>query len=792
MMSRSRWVGGLERKLWRALFRAALGRRLPIAEGVIETPHAKAPVRIGRDAHGVAYITAGDDADAWFGLGFCQGQDRGFQLEGLLRLVRGTLAEIVGEPGVPIDRVARRLGFRRAAVRQIGNLEPRVREALEAFARGVTEGVLRGTRRRPHELALLRAAPTPYEAADVLGVSKALGLLLSANWDLELARLEILVEDGPEALADLHPDFAREPPLVLPPGASVRPALDSLSADLLALVGGGGSNSWAIAGSRTASGRPLVANDVHLEPVLPSSFYLARVAAPGWAVAGAALAGTPVMVVGHNGALSWGVTAGLVDNTDLFIEEVGSDGRSVRGPHGFEPCDTFREVIAVRGREPLTERVLVTPRGPIVGSALEQSPIAISLSATWLEPRPMVGLFEAYRARSCAELRAALRAWPSVSLNVVGADSAGSIAWQLAGDVPLRRKGLGTVCRAAWDPDSGWEPSPVAFEALPHAVDPPTGFVASANNEPTSSTGAFLGADWIDGYRMARITEALGARADWDVEAAAALQLDLESLPWRELRPFLLEAPVADPDARRGRGLLSSWDGVVSPTSTGAAVFEVFLSELAGRVVEAKAARAAGPRPAGRAPPLARFSAMGMRPVERLVELLRTQPEGWFERPWPDEIADALGSAVRRLRASHGDSPERWSWGRVRPLRLRHPLGRRAPLQHVFDLGPIGWGGDANTISQAATPPLVPTGNPLFVATLRMVVEVGAWDEASFVVAGGQSGNPVSPYYADQVPLWRRGRGLAIAWSPERVAEAVTTTLELRPPHEREAARAAD
>jgi penicillin amidase len=777
----SRLLPERNRAPWRLLFGALLGRRLPITQGNLEVPALVDPVQVGRDEHGVVYVSAAHSSDAWFGLGFCQGQDRAFQLECLARVVRGTLAEALGPSAIDIDRLARRLGFRRIAEAQLGTLDAAIAGSLEAFARGVGEGMRRGARRYAHELALLRIPPTPFDAADVLGVSKLMGLALSANWDLELARLKVLAEDGPEALTALHPFYAEEPEAGFDRGPALSAAVDSVGDAIGGFLGlGGASNAFALAGSRTASGRALVANDVHLDPSLPNYFYLASVRTPEWGVAGAALAGTPVVVTGHNGTVAWGVTAGLVDNTDLFIEDIGPDRRSVREGEHFVPCRCITERIAVRGGPPVTEQVLVTERGPIIG-ADPTGRVGISLSATWLDPRPMEGLFRAHRARTCAQMRADMRAWPSVSLNVVAADSTGSISHQLIGGVPRRRKGYGSVPRAGGDPGAGWAADRVAFEDMPHVGDPGSGFVCNANNEPPNHRGPFLGRDWIDDYRFDRLTEVLSARSDWNLAGAGSLQMDLHSMPWRRLRPVLLAIPCDTADARRACLLLAGWDGWLGATSAPAAVFELFLAEMARRVVAHKAIRSMEWGVGRGVTPLTSFSAMGLRQVSFLCTLLVDQPEGWFERPWPQEMSDALGAVIARLRARRGPRAGDWAWGRVRPLRFPHPAGARKPLDLVFNAGPLPWGGDVNSVSQAAAPPLDALGNPLLVATTRMVVEVGEWDAARFVIAGGQSGNPCSRNYEDLLGPWRRGEGIPIAWSGRMRAEVIRSTLTLSP-----------
>jgi penicillin amidase len=486
--------------------------------------------------------------------------------------------------------------------------------------------------------------------------------------------------------------------------------------------------------------------------------------------------------VGHNGTAAWGNTAGLLDNTDLFIEEIGSDGKSVRVGDAFVPCECRKEVILVKGGDPVEEDVLITPRGPIIGPALDGEVGAISLRATWLDIRPLRGLSEVHRARSYDEFRRGFEQWPALSLNMVYADTSGTVGWQLVGEVPRRKKGWGTIPLSGSDPEVGWRDDPIPFDEMPHVKNPENGFVATANNRPTvGERGPFLGEDWVDGYRVARIVEELGARSNWDLSSTQALQMDQKSLPWRELRGIILDIPAQTDDARRALDLMRNWDGVVAAESPASAMFEVFLVEMTKRMVQARAPRAA-PWALGKGfTPLVPHSLLSVRRVNQLVRLTREQPMGWFERTWPEEMADALSTAARSLRERYGNEPSRWAWGRIRPLTLRHPMGGRKPLGRVFNLGPFAWGGDANTVAQASVDPITATGNPLFIASLRMVVDVGNWNEAKFAMPGGQSGNPLSPHYRDLLPLWQRGEGAPIAWSPANVDKATQSTLRLVP-----------
>ncbi len=768
----------------RAVMRLIFGRRLPLSSGDLTVSGIEAPVRIRRDTFGVAYIDAAGDVDAWYGLGFCHGQDRAFQLEGLRRVVNGTLAELIGPDGLAIDRLSRRIGFAHSAAEQLDVLDHDVRAMGDAYARGVTEGAKLGSPKPAHEFALLKTAPTGYVAADAIGMLKLMSFLLASNWDSELLRYKILTADGPEAVAALDPTYPEWLPVTDPPGGSSGPAMERLAEDLAVFgekVGfGGGSNNWAIAGSKTVTGRVIVANDPHLTPSHPSHWYLARVSTPEWTAAGATFVGVPGFPVGMNGHGAWGVTAGLIDNTHLFLEAV--DGDSVREGEAYVPCNVRVETIAVKGEDPVTERILEGPRGPIVGPALDGEIGAISMRAVWLDPRPITGLLRVHRARDFGEMREMFSTWPGLPLNIVAGFATGDIGWQLVGEAPQRKKGWGTVPLAGWDPETGWAEDTISVEALPHALNPETGFLATANNRPTTDgIGPYVGVDFIDGYRLARIVEVLGTRDDWDLDAVAELQMDRTPIPWQEMREVVLDAPILNDTVRRAQEMLREWEGVASPDSVAATVYEFFVAEMAHRIVAAKAPNSAEWALGRGFTDLSPESIVFARWTGRLVRLLNERPSGWFAQGWESEIADALEATYRALSQRYGDDESGWAWGVVRPLTFKHPVGERKPMDRVFNLGPFPWGGDANTVSQAAVSFRDPAANSHFVASMRMAVEVGNWDANRFVLPGGQSGNPMSPHYDDQLERYRTGRAITIAWSADAVEAATRETLELRP-----------
>jgi penicillin amidase len=756
----------------RTLLRA-LGRRRPKTRGEIRVPGLQGEVGIGRDRWGIPHVEATSDADAWFALGFCHGQDRAFQLELIARAGRGLLAELLGRAALPIDRLSRTLGFQRVARAQVRRLDPDVLATLQAYVAGINAASECSA--RPHELVLLRSTPSAWSVEDVLAFGGLQSLALAGSWDTELARQAILEADGPEALATVDPTYGPWLPVVTPPGARAGEPVARLAADVALLrdvVGAaGGSNAWAVAGSRTASGAPILANDPHLAPAVPPPWYLAHLRTPDWELAGASFVGGPAFPTGHNGHAAWGITAACTDSADLFCEELSADGRTARGPDGTEPVERVVEIIPVRGGPPVVEEVLVTRRGPIVSGLLDGG-IArtLSMRATWLEPVPVRGFLGVHLAREFATFREAFRSWPGPSLNVVYADAGGHVGWQLVGTLPRRRAGSGMLPLPAWE--AGWGPEHLPFDDLPWTLDPATGFVASANNAPRvdAPDAPFLGADWLDGYRAARIVEVLDGRSDWDVGGSMALQLDTTCVPWRDLREIVL----ASAPAGRPADLLRDWDGQVAADSAAASVYELLVSELAcalAREMAPNGWRWAVGSGFGLAVPRTTF---GARTLSPLVSRLRSGRG-------TERIPEALASAEATLRERGGPDPAGWAWGRVRQLSLLHPLGARRPLDRAFNVGPVPLGGDSNTPAQAGVHPLTPLANPGAIANQRTVVDLGDPERSRFVLAGGQSGNPLSPHYADLFEVWRRGEGVPIAWSRAAVEAATVDRLVLRP-----------
>ncbi len=457
---------------------------LPQTRGHLVLHGPKAEIRIERDADGIPLITARDDDDAAFGLGFVHAQDRLFQMELARRYAAGRLAEIFGPEALPADREMRVLGLYRAAAAAIPFLSPQMNRVLDAYAAGVNAFIASRRGARPPEFLLLRFAPEPWRAADSLAWGKLMALRLDGNFRGELLRAQMARSIPAADLAFLYPEYPADAPTTLAQMLPIyrRLGLGRLYGALPPAVGPiYASNNWVVDGRHSASGKPLLANDPHLELAAPGPWYLARLKTPEGEIAGATAAGVPVVVIGHNAHIAWGFTTTTSDVEDLFVEKVDpADPARYLTPQGSAPFIVRREKILVRGAAPVDITVRATRHGPVLSDVLPPGTAdpgyVLALSATLLVPqdRSAEALWEAGHATDWPSFHAAWRNFVGPPQNVVYADDAGTIGFIAPGLVPIRRSGDGWMPAPGWTGDHDWQGF-IPFDALPSAVNPSIG-----------------------------------------------------------------------------------------------------------------------------------------------------------------------------------------------------------------------------------------------------------------------------------------------------------------------------
>jgi penicillin amidase len=878
-------------------------QRLPQTRGTLRlrTACLRAPVEILRDRWGVPHIYARNVHDLMFAQGFVHAQDRLWQMDFQRRLVAGRLSEVIGAATLDVDRWLRILSLRRVAEAEVALVNGEPRAALNAYVEGVNAHIARGP--LPIEFTLLRYRPEPWTVADTLSWPKMLSWMLSVNWESELLRAQLITRLGPERAAELEPAYFGQWPTIVPSSAlhDVRelhsrttgseynsepsppsPGLHDVrelhsrttgsecnSEPSLGLwepcrSGGLGSNNWVIAGSRTATGAALLANDMHLLMGTPAIWYENHLVSqsdpavahplqgtePNLHVTGVTFPGIPGVVAGHNAHVAWGFTNGFPDVQDLYVEHLR---RTADGRVQYEYCGAWLdaqvryEEIRVKAAPPVVEEVIVTRHGPIIdalASDLTACPLVetsqsarpagaglpwpdwpsgqdgltvppgtvgdrperdiwdgIALRWTALEPDWMThALYAMNRARDCLEFRQALREWAAPVQNVVYADTAGDIGYSFPGRVPIRAKGDGRVPVPGWTGEYEWV-GYVPFEELPHLLNPPQGYIATANNRVVGDDYPYpLGSDFCVGDRAQRIVELIESRPQVDIPFIRQMQFDQVSPTGRVVAGYLGGLAADDPELAAVVQIMRDWDGHLAADSPAAAVHEVFVRRMIALLLADKlgelTVRYAGKGPT---PQIAEGSMFGHRSWEWLQKVLAEPESPWFAEAagagltWarlfgltvPRDARDqvmrlALRQTVDFLKAELGPKPADWAWGKLHTLTYSHVLGSVPPLDRLFNRGPYPLGGDGTTVWATGASQHDLSSQGVIGPPYRFIVDLGDLRNSLALLAPGQSGHPASPHYGDQIAAWFTGGYHPMLWEREDVERQAVGRLELQ------------
>ncbi len=756
-------------------------RPLPKVRGTIELEGLHGRVRVRRDRWGVPHIEADDRRDLHFAQGFCHGQDRLWQMSFYRRVVQGRVAEFAGEDGLPVDRLMRTLGIRRAAEREAAALDPELRETLERVCAGANAAAA-AARAKPLEMQLLRLEWEPWQPVDMLSLGKLLAFGLSTNWERELLRADMVRELGPELTARLDPTYPADNPVVTQDawsgdGLSLVEQIDAVRRSIGLAAEASGSNNWAVSGARSATGTPLIAGDPHLPPSMPGIWYEISMRHGDRFVRGASLPGMPAVYMGQNNDVCWTVTNVMGDVQDLFIERI--EGDKYLFEDEWLPLRSVREEIVVKGRaEPVVLDVRSTHHGPIVNEALgadDGEPLALAWQ-TLAEPTVFASVDEMLETTSGPELIERFEGHTSPASNIVWADRHGSIGYKLIGRLPLRRGGCPDLPKPGWTGEFEWEGT-VPYAELPEVVDPESGYLVTANNRIVGDDYPHhITSEWLDGFRAKRIEELIEQTDKHDLDSFEAMQTDVLSL-WGVSPP----PPLArlHPQGQRERSAierLRSWDGQLDPDTIAGTIYQAFLLRLAREVARS----AIGDRDLcerwldradnGFTP----HTTSPWRWHSHLMGLWEEADEELIGREWDGLVLEALAGALDDLEERFGPDPDAWRWGQVHEMEFPHPLGEANPvLRRVFNRR-LRSGGAQETVSQVAYDPNDPY-RAVWAPSWRMVGDPADPDRSRWQMFTGQSGHPASPHYDDLQRDWLDGRTQAMS------GEGPWSDLELVP-----------
>ena len=784
---------GMEMAEFDAWWQAQLEARLPVQHGTLDAP-VRERVEIHRDRRGIPHIAAASEWDLHFGYGYAMAQDRLWQMDFYRRQAHGRLSEILGADARPWstggdtparvrDITARTLGFARIAQAHMDVMEGSVLQCLKAFAAGVNACIEATGNRLPIEFALLDYAPENWQPLDTLAIWVEFQYYLTVRLSVitmpELA--DQTLDSDPLVQAFLLGEADEES--ILPAGAQPLMAPVPVGRAVGDPEDSVGSNNWTLAGSRTASGHPLLASDPHIAFNAISCWYEVHLeCGEALNAAGAGYIGVPSILFGRNPHMAWGITNNICSQRDLYREKTDA-----RHPDCFlhegqwTPARSLTERIAVREGDPIELQVRFSPQGPIVNHLLPEpfrssDPVSLRWVGALQGPHgenvrgaEIGAMMKTNRARSCEEFRRALRDWRVPTLSMVFADREGHIGYQCTGHIPIRtnwRRGF----RRAWMEEDAWLGA-IPFAGLPAMADPDQGWIRTANNRTAHDDYPFpLSGTWATGYRARRIRQVLEANARMNRESCRELQMDTLSLRAVECIPALqgLLRDTAEHPVPQALALWADWDCRMDPDTTGGTLFETFFMHWQKAVALARFPE-----------DQAAYVADGISGLA--VSLLQEDEAGWFrsDAPRRQAVVEALRQAWRELEAELGSDPDAWLWGRVHRIHLHHPLSYLPALGELLDRGGQPVGGSGITICNTG---MDPTYQASIGANYRIVADLEPGSAVLHSIdAAGQSGHPGSPHYCDQLPKWLAGELEPLSLTAREPTEDPQRHLTMRP-----------
>ncbi len=759
-------------------------RSLPDYNADIQLKGLHTPVEVYRDRYAIPHVIAGDEHDLYVAVGYLLAEDRLWQMDMLRHVTEGRLSEIFGDDYIETDLLLRALRFREKSEKILAQSDSACKEALEAFADGVNQYIDHQGNKLPPEFAILKYKPEPWEPCH------SLNMIGYMAWDLKAGWSEILLTAIQKAVDSLHyrqliPDLLRNQPMVYPDAAR-KSSLGSLIPDLLlhntALQKLGAdvlesSNNWAVSGSKSATGMPLLANDMHLGLNIPGIWYqMHQVVTGKLNVTGLVLPGAPVIVCGHNDSIAWGMTNTSVDNMDFYEETINPADSSQYAYNGeWRNVEVRKTTIRSSSGKQVEKELRFTHRGPVVSSFKKISGKVVSMHWAGDEmSNEFLTVMLLNRAGNWNDFTAALRTFTSISQNVVYADIKGNIGLFCAAGIPVRKRDIPFGILPGANDEYDWK-GYVPFGELPYLFNPPNGFVASANNRTAAPDYPYhIGSWYAQPSRFVRITELLSAKEILTVDDFRSIQLDQQSKLAEKYMPSMLNAldryKKVNPGESRAYEILKNWDYGMGSKSAAAAIFETmylqfirctFADELGDDLFD---------------------NYKNVSSISRIStdQLMERKSSVWFDNTTTEEktetfddvVIAAFSASVAELTARLGSNPETWEWGNMHHLILAHPLASVKILDRVFNLnrGPFPVGGSFHTVS----PYSYDNSKPFDAnhgASHRHIFDLSNWDNSLTVIPTGNSGIPASSHYCDQTGLYVNGKYHADYFSLEKVKE---------------------
>ncbi len=762
---------------------------LPDYSGDLSAAGLDGAVDIWRDEFGIPHVAATTVHDAFFAQGFVHAQDRLWQMEFDRRRALGRWSEVVGRSGLLFDRFTRRVGIRESAETDYEHFNDETRAMVDAYAAGVN-AFIDSTAALPVEFKIAGLTPEPWEPWHSCAVFKVRHILMGTGL-AKLLRARLLTGIGPDMALRMRSEAYGDEVLIVPPAEGY----DGLLRDISDLDPGkdaitrlaefeSGSNNWAVHGSRTASGKPLVAGDPHRALDVPNVYYQNHLSCPEFDVVGFSFCGVPGFPhFAHNEHVAWGITHAAADYQDLYVEHFHP-----RRPYQYErerewfDAEHHTEQIEVRGEEAVDVEVVKTRNGHVVfGDPTQGSVISFRYTAL-VDPNPgFQCLLPMLRATSVDELDESMRDWVDPCNNLVMGDTQGNIGYLTRGRLPTRNRANGWLPVPGWDGNHDWAGN-VPFEELPRVKNPDTGWVATANNRIVGDDYPhYIALDYAPNSRARRIISRLENISDATVDDMARIHADRVSIPSSLFVVRLSQAADEAGLAHEGIRMLHDWDGRMDKDSGPAAIYIAFRNELTKLVAGLPVFESLKSNPfAAEEPPLVGPIGFLYWIVPQLVREndATVLPEG---TTWNQLLLQAFDTAIDDLRSQLGDDLASWRWEAIHRTAPTHPMALvDASLGESLNPPSVTIGGDSDTPQAAGIYPGV-SYNVAGTSVARYIFDTSDWEASRWIVPLGSSGHAGSGHYSDQADLWSNVQYIPMRYGWDGIRAAAENHQKLEP-----------
>ncbi len=747
-------------------------KSLPQTAGTLIISGLQSPVKIYRDTFGVPHIFAQNEADLFFAMGYAVSQDRLWQMEINRRAATGTLAEIFGSKAIEADQFIRTIGIPKIASELTQKISSESRSILTAYAAGVNAFLALNKNRLPNEFTLMGSQPQPWKIEHSLAYQRLIAWNLEMAWRVDPLFGELANRVGLEKMTEILPVYPADAPTIVEDQYfqfyQLQKSFDKIAHDmssLLKMAGPGmGSNSWVVAGERTNTGKPMLANDPHLMYQNPSIWYEVHLKAPGIDCYGVAFPGCPGIVIGHNQTIAWGLTNVMADGCDFFVEKINPENPDQYWyQEKWNEMSKTTEEIVVKDQPSVNLQIRFTQQGPIISDIhpiLKDSSNSVSMK--WIGHQPSdetLACYKINKAQTWKELLDGLKYFAVPAQNYIYADNAGNIGYYCVGSIPIRRKGNGSIPQPGWNRDFEWM-TLIPFEQLPHAFNPANGLIVTANNKvDDDSYPHFISTYWEPSYRAQRINELLVKKNRLSINDFKIIQYDQFSKHAQFLMPTILKVlPEFKQDNQFKTYVchcLKTWDLNMSAESVAPTIFEIFLTRFFKNIFQDELGDKL----------FHDFLELPSIPIRVTDNLITKETSDWFDNIETPEIKEtlsdiilsSLAETIEYLRSNFGETVYNWRWGKIHTVTFEHLLGNKSPLDRMFNIGPFPLGGSYNTINNATSLISQDDFRTFSGPSMRQIVDLSNRNNSLSVITTGQSGHPLSKHFKDQTPLWLNG-----------------------------------